>query len=111
MLKNSVGGGGGYAGPFHTIGRVRHRNRYCTRAGSETKDADGALSRNKAKDVAQAARRDRCGGHRRADAGFLFRVLAVSAPPQAAGAQNDQVLKSLGYGDREIDGLRRDGVI
>jgi crotonobetainyl-CoA:carnitine CoA-transferase CaiB-like acyl-CoA transferase len=46
-------------------------------------------------------------------AGFRLSAcdVGVSALPQAAGAQNEQVLKSLGYRDDDIENLRVGGVI
>lgn len=37
--------------------------------------------------------------------------MGVSTIPQAAGAQNEHVLKSLGYSNKDIEGMRADGVI
>jgi crotonobetainyl-CoA:carnitine CoA-transferase CaiB-like acyl-CoA transferase len=37
--------------------------------------------------------------------------VGVSTVPQAAGAQNEQVLTSLGYSDGDMESLRADGVI
>lgn len=37
--------------------------------------------------------------------------VGVSTVPQAAGAQNEQVLTSLGYSDEDMESLRADGVI
>lgn len=46
-------------------------------------------------------------------AGFRLAAcdVGVSALPQVAGAQNEQVLKSLGYLNDDIENLRADGVI
>ena len=46
-------------------------------------------------------------------AGFRLSAceVGVSAVPQVAGAQNEQVLKSLGYLNDDIASMRVDGVI
>lgn len=46
-------------------------------------------------------------------AGFQLSAceVGVSTVPQAAGAQNERVLKSLGYSNQEIEGMSADGVI
>lgn len=46
-------------------------------------------------------------------AGFRLSAcdVGVSTLPQAAGAQNEQVLKSLGYLDGDIESMRADGII
>jgi crotonobetainyl-CoA:carnitine CoA-transferase CaiB-like acyl-CoA transferase len=46
-------------------------------------------------------------------AGFRLSAcgVGVSAPPQASGAQNESVLKSLGYVPDDIERLKADGVI
>jgi crotonobetainyl-CoA:carnitine CoA-transferase CaiB-like acyl-CoA transferase len=46
-------------------------------------------------------------------AGFRLSAceVGVSAVPQAAGAQNEQVLASLGYSKEDIEGMKAGGII